>query len=68
LTKELLRPIESTLSDDERADKSSDDGSAAPTYRFPDLDSHIRRCIEDYGAVFPKLNFSSPKVSTYNNS
>ena len=32
-------------------------------YAFPELDFQIRATIEEYGgAVFPKLNFSSPKV------
>jgi len=66
LTRKSFRPVESTLSDDERedmSDESKDDGPFSPKYHFPDLDKHIRGCIEEYGAVFPKLNFSSPKVS-----
>ncbi len=66
LTRKPFRPIESTLSDDEKedmSDESKDDGPVPPDYHFPDLDKHIRGCIEEYGAVFPKLNFSSPKVS-----
>jgi hypothetical protein len=63
------RPPRSTLEDD-NADHDSDsdnDGeaiaSAAVRYAFPELDAQIRAVIEDYGgAVFPKLNFSSPKV------
>jgi len=69
LTTKPFRPIESTLSDDEKedmSDKSKDDGPVSPEYHFPDLDKHIRGCIEEYGAVFPKLNFSSPKVSEDN--
>ena len=31
-------------------------------YAFPDLDLVIRQCVKEYEAVFPKLNFSSPKV------
>ncbi|KAF5360359.1 hypothetical protein D9756_004749 [Leucocoprinus leucothites] len=30
-------------------------------WTFPDLDSRIRQCVEEYEGVFPKLNFSSPK-------
>jgi hypothetical protein len=62
------RPIESTLSDDEEwiSDESNDDNPVPVQYRFTDLDKHIRGCIEEYGAVFPKLNFSSPKVSESN--
>ena len=33
-------------------------------FAFPDLDTQIRQVISEYGAVFPKLNFSSPKAST----
>jgi len=32
-------------------------------WSFPKLDDEIRQCIEEYGGVFPKLNFSSPKVN-----
>jgi hypothetical protein len=48
-------------------DHDSDDddeavGPAAKQYAFPELDAQIRACIDMYGAVFPKLNFSSPKA------
>ena len=70
MTRNTFRPIETTLSDDEKdrglADESKDDDPVPPKYHFPDLDKHIRGCIEEYGAVFPKLNFSSPKVSEDN--
>ena len=32
-------------------------------FAFPELDDKIRQAILEYGAVFPKLNFSSPRVS-----
>ena len=32
-------------------------------FAFLDLDNKIKKAIEDYEGVFPKLNFSSPKVS-----
>lgn len=60
----ILRPVESTLSDDEGADISDNDDVVPPIYNFPHVNRHIRECIEEYGAVFPKLNFSSPKVRT----
>jgi hypothetical protein len=69
LTRNPFRPVESTLSDDEKediSDESDDDDPLPPKYHFPELDKHIRGCIEQYGAVFPKLNFSSPKVSEGN--
>ena len=45
---------------DDSEDEDSDDESN--TYAFPTLDAQIRQVISSYGAVFPKLNFSSPKV------
>ena len=53
----------SELSDDEsgNASDSSEDQSWQVT--FHELDAHIRRVITKYdGAVFPKLNWSSPQV------
>ena len=64
----LSRPPESALSDDEH---EADDGNDADSdeedtprkrYAFPELDQRIRECVKEYEAVFPKLNFSSPKV------
>jgi hypothetical protein len=56
----LGRPAESTLSDDDDTEDEEDGGRR---FSFPELDAKIRECINEYGAVFPKLNFSSPKVS-----
>ena len=53
--------MESTLSDDED-DEDEDAEEPIKRYSFPELDTKIRECIKEYGAVFPKLNFSSPKV------
>lgn len=55
----------STLSDDEVSD---DEDALEPTsfdkiYEFPELDAKIRQVIDEYGAVFPKLNWTSPQVS-----
>jgi hypothetical protein len=61
----MIRPVESTLSDDEHDEDSGDDDDDDSTrkhYAFPDLDLSIRQCVKEYEAVFPKLNFSSPKV------
>ncbi len=69
------RPVKSTLSDDDDGG-SEDNGEAGsahesdgelppPRYAFPELDDQIRRCIKEYGAVFPKLNFSAPKVRLF---
>jgi len=50
------------LEDDLDHDCDSDDDFTA-RYSFPELDAQIRATIHEYdGAVFPKLNFSSPKV------
>ncbi|KAG5642675.1 hypothetical protein DXG03_002359 [Asterophora parasitica] len=54
---------ESNISDDED-DTDSEDGKW-PSFAFPELDSRIRDCIKEYGAVFPKLNFSSPKDASW---
>jgi hypothetical protein len=56
-------PVESSLSDDEGGDEDTDDAAVGRSFSFPDLDQRIRQIIREYGAVFPKLNFSSPKVS-----
>jgi hypothetical protein len=56
----------SELSDDEdsrNGSESEDDQSWQVT--FPELDADIRRILIKYdGAVFPKLNWSSPQVSS----
>ncbi|KAF7365264.1 hypothetical protein MVEN_00398200 [Mycena venus] len=54
-------PAESTLSDDEGEDSDTEE-EGHRRFAFPELDAQIRECIKTYGAVFPKLNFSSPKV------
>jgi len=56
-----IRPFQSELSDDDE-EETVEDGDQAPKFAFPELDAKIRECIKDYGAVFPKLNFSSPRV------
>ncbi|KAJ7134571.1 D123-domain-containing protein [Mycena epipterygia] len=60
-------PAESTLSDDEEEDEEedSDDGEEIRRFAFPEIDVLIRACIQTYGAVFPKLNFSSPKDASW---
>jgi hypothetical protein len=65
---DYIRPRKSTLEDDHDHDCDSDDedGSFAARYSFPELDAQIRATIDEYGgAVFPKLNFSSPKVRRF---
>ncbi|KAL1747322.1 D123-domain-containing protein [Schizophyllum fasciatum] len=58
----------SSLSDteDSAGDDDSDSDEPRRTYAFPDLDSQIRDAIKRYeGAVFPKLNFSSPRDASW---
>nr|GAT60350.1 predicted protein [Mycena chlorophos] len=58
--------VESTLSDDEQDEEEEDDDELPPRkFAFPELDEQIRDCIRHYGAVFPKLNFSSPKDASW---
>jgi len=59
------RPAESTLSDDEDSDEESDDEEETRRFAFPELDAQIRASIKTYDAVFPKLNFSSPKDAAW---
>ena len=56
----VARPIESSLSDDEDAEEEAEERRL--TFTFPDLDAKIREVVAEYDAVFPKLNFSSPRV------
>ena len=58
--KSLYRPAESSLSDNE--DSDDEDEPRRKKYAFPELDKKIREAVSKYGAVFPKLNFSSPRV------
>jgi hypothetical protein len=59
----LCRPASSTLSDSEDDETLEDvQEESSRKYAFPELDAKIRQTIKEYGAVFPKLNFSSPKV------
>ncbi|OBZ71291.1 hypothetical protein A0H81_08731 [Grifola frondosa] len=58
----MCRPPESSLSDDEDDGEDSDQmEDVQKRFAFPDLDSKIRETVAAYGAVFPKLNFSSPR-------
>ncbi|KAG1838024.1 D123-domain-containing protein [Suillus subalutaceus] len=58
-------PAESSLSDQEDEDDNEDDACSRTNFSFPDLDERIRQVIKEYGAVFPKLNFSSPKDASW---
>ncbi|ESK94971.1 cell division cycle protein 123-like protein [Moniliophthora roreri MCA 2997] len=50
----------------EEEEAEEDDDEAEETqYSFPELDAKIRETIVEYGAVFPKLNFSSPKDASW---
>ncbi|KAG2096524.1 D123-domain-containing protein [Suillus discolor] len=54
-------PAESSPSDQE----DEDDAAVGQSFSFPDLDERIRQIIKEYGAIFPKLNFSSPKDASW---
>ncbi|RDX49928.1 D123-domain-containing protein [Lentinus brumalis] len=56
-------PAESSLSDDESSDEEEDDERTR--FAFPELDAQIRAAVAEYGAVFPKLNFSSPRDAAW---
>ncbi|KAI5991804.1 D123-domain-containing protein [Pisolithus albus] len=58
-------PLESTLSDDDGDDEREDTATAGDHFSFPELDERIRSVIREYKAVFPKLNFSSPKDASW---
>ncbi|KAL0580118.1 hypothetical protein V5O48_001894 [Marasmius crinis-equi] len=50
----------------EEEEESEDEDDLGKQYSFPELDAKIRECISEYGgAVFPKLNFSSPKDASW---
>ncbi|KAG6866291.1 hypothetical protein C0991_006387 [Blastosporella zonata] len=55
-------PAESNLSDE---DNDGDEDEECPSFAFPELDTRIRECVATYEAVFPKLNFSSPKDASW---
>ena len=67
-----ISPMESALSDDgseededtNEVDSEEETQEPRKKFAFPELDARIRGAIKDYGAVFPKLNFSSPRVCT----
>ncbi|KAG1788856.1 D123-domain-containing protein [Suillus plorans] len=54
-------PAESSPSDQE----DEDDAAVGQSFSFPDLDERIRQIIKEYGTIFPKLNFSSPKDASW---
>ncbi|KAG1749234.1 D123-domain-containing protein [Suillus lakei] len=58
-------PAESSLSDQEDESDDEEDAAVGQSFSFPDLDERIRQTIKEYGAVFPKLNFSSPKDASW---
>jgi hypothetical protein len=59
------RRAEDEISDDGTSEEENEpDASAVPSHRysFPELDAKIREVVKDYGGVFPKLNWTSPRV------
>jgi len=59
----------SLLSDDSDSEghpgDSSDSSDVSPSFAFPELDAEIRSAIQEFGAVFPKLNFTSPRDAAW---
>lgn len=53
---------EANESPTEDSDEEDEADEPQERFSFPDLDAQIRQSVEEYGAVFPKLNFTSPKV------
>ncbi|KAI0714016.1 D123-domain-containing protein [Cerioporus squamosus] len=51
-------PAESSLSDDEPSEEEEEEDDERTRFAFPELDAQIRAAVAEYGAVFPKLNFS----------
>ena len=65
LEDDAKRSLRSPSEEVEHVSDDDDDKATSPAakqYAFPELDAQIRAAIAEYGAVFPKLNFSSPKV------
>ncbi|KAF9506262.1 hypothetical protein BS47DRAFT_1374151 [Hydnum rufescens UP504] len=54
-------------SDSEKGDEDDDDphSSSLRKYAFPALDAQIREAISTFGAVFPKLNWTSPQDASW---
>ncbi|KAI0755144.1 D123-domain-containing protein [Daedaleopsis nitida] len=59
-------PAESSLSDHGSSDsEDADEADERTRFAFPELDAQIRAAVTEYGAVFPKLNFSSPRDAAW---
>jgi hypothetical protein len=51
--------------EEQEPDEEDSDAPSKNIFAFPRLDEEIRTVIREYGSVFPKLNWSSPKVSIF---
>ncbi|KAK9370043.1 D123-domain-containing protein [Lipomyces kononenkoae] len=62
-----IRSDSETESDEEIDwnDDNNDDVNNDPAAAFPELDKRVREVLADYGAVTPKLNWSSPRDATW---
>ena len=47
----------------ESDEEGSEDEEERRRFAFPELDAQIREAVKQYEAVFPKFDFSSPRVS-----
>ncbi|KAH8108660.1 D123-domain-containing protein [Phellopilus nigrolimitatus] len=59
--------VENLISSGQDGDSDVSDEAVEPEehFAFPELDAQIRKTIVEYDAVFPKLNFSSPKDASW---
>jgi D123 len=64
-SKNFPRPLSEQVDHDTDDDEAAMNPTVTRPYTFPQLDARIRGSIDEYGAVFPKLNFSSPKARLF---
>lgn len=58
-----ISELSDSESDEEEEEDSDSDDEPVKQFSFPQLDAEIRSVLSRYdGAVFPKLNWSSPQV------
>ncbi|KAI9462262.1 cytoplasmic protein [Boletus coccyginus] len=55
----------STLSDEDESESFDRSEPEVHHFSFPELDARIRAAVDEYQAVFPKLNFTSPKDAAW---
>lgn len=50
------------MSDDGTSEGEEESALPSHQYSFPELDAKIRAVVKEYGGIFPKLNWTSPRV------